>query len=113
MGRVAEMVADGALSRVDRRLDALAGQRQVAQALARSMGNGVGERRRGRSLACLSATEKWRARVIDDVNFDRIRNGGKAEDWIGRPIDEGNTLVKGPARRLQDRTFDLIGEPVR
>src|SRR6516165_101735 len=100
------------------RLDALGAERQVAQAAAGGIGEGVGNCGRHRPLRGFAGTERLLDIPVDqgDEDFRRFRYG---QDRIAAPIARGDAVaveadgfVQGPAGRLDHATLDLVRQPV-
>src|SRR6266511_1420022 len=106
------------LELTQRRFDARRIERQVADAFAGCIGEGVddgGDRRPLRAFAC---AERTLIRTVDQLDLDlrRFRHG---EDRIAGPVARQNPapiethlLLQRPAHRLDDAAFDLAGEPI-
>src|SRR6202008_1329482 len=72
------------------------------------------------ALPGFAAAEEGLPRPVDHVHLDTVGYGIETQDRVGRPVDagdarvvEGHAFVERPARRLQDRAFRLVGDPVR
>src|SRR5215211_2273077 len=102
-----------------RRHDALARQRQIAQAHAQRARNRIADGPRGRPHGDLAEPERRLIRRRDETQLD-LRHLGEAQDRIvlpggGRdlPVGETHLLLQGPARRLNDAALHLVRGAVR
>src|SRR5262245_1141048 len=94
-------------------------ERQVADALAGGIGEGVGNGGNGWALRALARAERTLARAVDQLDLDlgRFRHG---EDRIALPITrqdavlvEAHLFFQRPTHGLDDAAFNLAREPVR
>src|SRR5260370_541101 len=80
----------------DGRLHARGTEGQVSQPHARGTLHGIGDRRRGWTLASLAGPQEGQTGAVDDMNVDRSGSGVKAENGIGAPIRAGDVLPVKP-----------------
>src|ERR687887_1879024 len=99
------------LELAQRRLNARRVEWQVADALARCIGEGVDNRGSRGPLRGFARAQRTLVRTVDQLDFDarRFRHG---KDWIARPVAradpalvEAHLLLQGPAHRLDDPAF--------
>src|SRR5262245_58918351 len=97
-----------------RRRDALARQRQIAQAYAERPRHRIADGRGRRSHRGLADAERRLVRRVDEADLD-LRHLGEFQDRIIVPggrgdaaVVEPHLLLQGPTRRLDDAALDLI-----
>src|SRR5262249_30586228 len=98
--------------------DALGAERKIAQTVACSMGKGVGNGRCHWPLRGFACAERLFVRPVDQNILD-IGYCGHGQDRIAAPVARGDavaveadSLVQGPAGRLDHTALNLVLEPV-
>src|SRR5215510_5618338 len=102
-----------------RRHDALARQRQVAQAHAECTRDRIADGRRRRAHGDLAEPERRLVWRLDEAQLD-LRRLGEAQDRVALPcrgrnlaVHKPHLLLQGPTRRLDDAALHLVGGAVR
>jgi hypothetical protein len=103
----------------DRGFHLCGGEGDVAQPYAGGIADGVGNGGGGRPLPRLASAQEGLARTGDDVDFDRFRGGGEAQDRIAAPVAaqdmaaiEVDRFIQGPACGLDDGALDLVADAI-
>ena len=78
------------------RLDALGDKREVAQAVARGIGKGIGDRGGHRSLRGFARAERLLGTTVEQGD-ESFGNFGHGQDGIAAPIPRGNAAARGGA----------------